>query len=151
MARRTFAFVAWGFIACTLLAGCATVDVVPAESLNGEAFVPGEHPIAHVRVANWGWYLFKFIPLATGDLQNPGHPRFPRFFTDNVSTADVVRATTAKAAELGGTITGDIRSTDKSAWHPWSLVLWLNEYEASANVSIPETARDAGRRPGTSP
>jgi hypothetical protein len=126
-----------GLILFETVLGCATVDVVPATELHGHTLTEDKEatPIAHVQTTNWGWYLFKFIPLATGNLEKPGYPQWPVFFTDNVTTEHVVRKTTAKAEELGGTILTDLRSTDRSAWQPWSLILWLNEIEVSGNVS----------------
>ena len=35
----------------------------------------------------------------------------------------------------GGTVITDLQTRDKSYWMPYSLILWLNEYEVSANAS----------------
>jgi hypothetical protein len=60
------------------LVGCATVDVVPADTMHGQSLTDGEAtPIAHVTTSNWGWYLFKSIPLATGNPEKPGNPQWP--------------------------------------------------------------------------
>ena len=36
-------------LAATLLCGCATLEVVPAERLNDQSFATGTTPVAHIR------------------------------------------------------------------------------------------------------
>ena len=95
----------------------------------------GAGPIAHIRASNWGWYLFKFIPLFTGDLEEPDYPQVGCLFTDNVTVEDLVARVTEEGKKLGGTMTTDIQTTDKSAWYYATLFFWLNEIEVSANIS----------------
>jgi hypothetical protein len=121
--------------ACCVSLGCASLTVVPAEALDGEQLAPDATPVAHIHSLNWGWYLFKFIPIITGNLEQPGYPQWPAWFTDNVSVEDVVGKVSQKAHELGGTRLSDLRTTDRSGWEPQTLVFWLNEIEVSANVS----------------
>ena len=61
-----------------MVAGCATLDVVPAEKLNKNQLTADAIPVVHLHAKNWGWYLFKFIPMVTGNLKKPGClPAYP--------------------------------------------------------------------------
>ena len=123
--------------------GCASVRVVELEHLHNQQLTEHASPVAHIQGSNWGWYLFKFIPLITGNLDNPKYPQWPNFFRDNVTPDHVVDLVTKKSEELGGTLITDLRSTDKSGWVPVTLILWLNEVEVSANASVqPGIKRD---------
>ena len=51
--------------ALLVLGGCATLTVVPAERLAEQQLTPGAEPVAHIYAANWGLYLFKYLPLIT--------------------------------------------------------------------------------------
>ena len=55
-------------IALFTLGGCATVTVVPKEQLAEQRLTEGAEPIAHIYADNWGIYLFKYVPIATGSL-----------------------------------------------------------------------------------
>lgn len=114
--------------------GCAVVEVVDHESLNGQELAASGSAVAHVNVRNWGWYLFKFIPLATGNLGAGRFPQMPVFFRDNVQYTSLVEKLTATSRELGADAVVDIVSRDKSAWQPATMVLWLNEIEVSGNA-----------------
>jgi hypothetical protein len=115
--------------------GCASMDVVLAQKMHGQRFVDGKQPVAHIRASNWGWYLFKFIPICTGNLEEPSYPQVGRLFTDNVNVEDVVARVTEEGKRLGGNVTTDLQTTDKSAWYYATLFFWLNEIEVSANIS----------------
>jgi hypothetical protein len=115
--------------------GCATVQVVPAEQLHEQALAPGTIPVAHVYAANWGVYLFKYVPLVAGSLSRPGAPRWPAFFTDEVRVDRLVAKVSEESQNQGGTIITDLRTRDRSAWMPATFILWLNEFEVSANAS----------------
>jgi hypothetical protein len=117
--------------------GCATMTVVPVKKLNDQQLAADVTPVAHIHLLNWGWYLFKFIPIITGDLEEAQCPQCASLFTDNVNVEDLVERLTEQAHELGGTVTTDLRTTDRSAWAPSTLIFWLNEVEVSANVSRP--------------
>jgi hypothetical protein len=91
--------------------------------------------VAHVYAANWGIYLFKYLPLITGSLARPGVPRFPALFSDQVQIDLLVEKVSEQSKERGGTVLTDLRTRDRSYWLSWSLILWLNEFEVSANAS----------------
>ena len=48
--------------ALLIVGGCATLTVVPAERLDGQRLTPAAEPVAHIYAANWGIYLFKYLP-----------------------------------------------------------------------------------------
>lgn len=55
-------------VATFMLGGCATLTVVPADRLGEQRLTPTAEPVAHIYAANWGVYLFKYLPLITGSL-----------------------------------------------------------------------------------
>jgi hypothetical protein len=122
-------------IALMAVTGCATLDVVPRDRLNEQRLTPGAVPLAHIYAANWGWYLFKYIPIVTGSLDRPGVPRFPALFSDQVRVDRLVDKVTEESKKLGGTVVTDLRSRDRSYYMPYTLFFWLNEFEVSANAS----------------
>ena len=61
-------------VATFMLGGCATLTVVPADRLGEQRLTPTAEPVAHIYAANWGVYLFKYLPLITGSLSRPGVP-----------------------------------------------------------------------------
>ena len=124
------------FLAAALLCGCVTIEVVPEDRLNGQQFATDAVAVAHVRADNWGYYLFKYVPLITGDVSHSG---YPSFFSHTVRLDALVEEVTSRGRELGATIT-DLESTDKSAWRPLTIILWIREVEVSANLSRPRGA-----------
>jgi hypothetical protein len=125
-------------IILTVVSGCATVELVEPEHLHDQQFVAGKQAVGHIYAANWGWYLFKYIPVVTGNLDRPGIPRLPKLFTDNVRIDLLVDKVTEEGKKHGGTIISDLRTRDRSYWIPWTLFFWLNEFEVSAGASRPE-------------
>ena len=128
-------FILLGVILFIGMSGCATVEIVPVEQLNQQQLVADAAPVAHIYVNNWGWYLFKYIPFLTGNLDRPGVPRLPVFGTDNVKVDILVNKLTQTSKGLGANVTTDLRSRDRSFWMPWTLFFWLEEIEVSANAS----------------
>ncbi len=125
------------------LHGCATVTMVPADQLHDQRFEPDATPIGHIYVDNWGFYLFKYIPIVTGNLESSGTLRLPRLFSDTVRIELLVEKVAREAQRRNGTILTDLRTRDRSYWLPYFLVFWLNEFEVSANLSskaVPSTA-----------
>ena len=70
----------------SLLAGCYSMDVATTASLEKSALSPDDgRPVEHVVVANYGWYLFNFIPIVCGN-STPG-ASFPwKFFSNHVKS-----------------------------------------------------------------
>jgi hypothetical protein len=132
---------------CSVLAlgmtfGCATVEVVGPEHLHNQQFVVETKPVAHIYADNWGWYLFKHIPIVTGNLDKPGSLRLPVLFTDNVRVDLLVDKVTEESTKLGASNISDLRTRDRSYYAAWTLFFWLNEFEVSANASRPELPGD---------
>jgi hypothetical protein len=122
-------------IALLSMGGCATLTVVPKEQLAEQRLTPAAEPVAHIYAANWGWYLFKYIPLITGSLARPGIPAWPALFSDQVRIDALVQKVGEESQKRGGNVLTDLRTRDRSAWVPQTLILWLNEFEVSANSS----------------
>ena len=120
---------------CLTVPGCATVHVVPAERLSEQQLTMGATPVAHIYAANWGLYLFKYIPIVTGSLARPGAVRWPALFSNQVQVELLVEKVGQESKQRGGTIITDLRTRDRSYWMPYSFVFWLNEFEVSANAS----------------
>lgn len=117
--------------------GCATLEVVPAEHLGRQQLSPAAEPVAHIHASTWGIFLFKYIPIASGDLSRPGVPRWPRLFRNEVQLERLLATVAAASERCSGTLLTDLRSRDRSAWMSPTLVFWLNEIEVSANASRP--------------
>jgi len=122
-------------IALLTLGGCATLTVVSKEQLAEQRLTPAAEPVAHIYAANWGWYLFKYIPIITGSLARPGVPSWPALFSDQVRIDALVQKVSEESQKRGGTVLTDLRTRDRSAWVPQTLIFWLNEFEVSANSS----------------
>jgi hypothetical protein len=117
------------------LSACATVQVVPAERLSEQRLTTEAAPVAHIYAANWGIYLFKYLPLVTGSLSRPGAVSWPALFSDQVRIELLVEKVALESKQRGGTVITDLRTRDRSSWMPLSLIFWLNEFEVSANAS----------------
>jgi hypothetical protein len=111
------------------------VQVVPAERLSEQGLTTEAAPVAHIYVANWGVYLFKYLPLVTGSLSRPGAVSWPALFSDQVRIELLVEKVAQESKQRGGTVITDLRTRDRSSWIPFSLIFWLNEFEVSANAS----------------
>src|SRR5262249_151909 len=125
------------FLALALLVpgGCATVTVVPVERLAEQRLTPAAEPVAHIYAANWGVYLFKYLPIITGSLARPAVPHCPSLFSDKGQIDRLVEKVSAESKQRGGNVLTDLRTRDRSYWIDWTLIFWLNEFELSANSS----------------
>lgn len=140
VAERTGHQAAWSprtsaillYLALGMSVGCATLQVVPKEQLQEQRFSSNTIPLAHLYADTWGIYLFKFIPLITGNPEKPGRPLL---FSDTVRVDLLVSSVAQESRRLGGDTLTDLRTRDRSGWIPWSLIFWLNEIEVSANTS----------------
>ncbi|BCA53087.1 hypothetical protein W02_02270 [Nitrospira sp. KM1] len=122
-------------VVSVLFQGCATLKVVSPDQLNGQQFSDAGVPVAHLYVDNWGIYLFKYIPLVTGNVDDLEGAQIPRLFTHNVRVDLLVDKVTQESKKRGGTIVTDLRTRDRSYWMPLTFIFWLNEFEVSANAS----------------
>jgi hypothetical protein len=118
-----------------LFAGCAAMKVVSTDQLNEQRFLEAATPVAHLYLDNWGIYLFKYIPIVTGNVDKAGQAQISRFFTNNVRVDLLVEKLTQESRRRGGTVITDLRTRDRSYWIPWTLFFWLNEFEVSGNAS----------------
>ena len=80
----SFAFACAGV---ALLAGCYSMDVATTASLKKSALSPEDgRPMEHIVVANYGWFLFNWIPIVCGNAKPDAS--FPwRFFSNHVNSA----------------------------------------------------------------
>lgn len=69
-------------LALLLASGCMTVCTTRA--YNGIAVEDGRKPVVTVEIENSGWYLFTFIPLASGKVEAPNQADC-RWFTNTVT------------------------------------------------------------------
>jgi uncharacterized protein involved in response to NO len=90
-----------GPAALIMLGGCATLTIVPAERLEEQRLTPTAQPVAHIYAANWGVYLFKYLPLITGSLSRPGVPSWPALFSDEVRVDLLVQKVSAESRQRG--------------------------------------------------
>src|SRR5215471_20516238 len=111
-----------GLAVLIIAGGCATLTVVPAERLEGQQLTPNAEPVAHIYAANWGLYLFKYLPLITGSLSRPGVPNWPAFFSDQVQVDLLVEKVSAESKPRGGTVLTDLRTRDRSYWIEWTFI-----------------------------
>ena len=65
------------FAAILLCAGCASIN--SATEYHGAGIESGETPIETVEIENTGWFLFRFIPLGSGDPLKPNRVRCKLF------------------------------------------------------------------------
>ncbi len=72
-------------LALLLASGCMTVRTTRA--YNGVAVENGRRPTVTVEIENSGWYLFTFIPLASGRVEAPNQADC-RWFTNTVTVGN---------------------------------------------------------------
>ncbi len=124
-------------LALMFAAGCATVEVVPPTELHEQRLGTGLKPVAHLYADVWGIYLFRRVPLITGNIDGSGMGLPFHLFTDSVRVESLVERVSRESQQRGGTTLTDLQSRDRSYWLPWTLLFWLKEYEVSANASVP--------------
>ncbi|MBX3235845.1 MAG: hypothetical protein KF814_06815 [Nitrospiraceae bacterium] len=124
-------------LALIFAAGCATVEVVPPVSMHEHQLSPGVKPVGHVHANVWGIYLFRRVPLITGNIDDGGMGLPFHIFTDSVRIESLVERVSRESQRRGGVLLTDLQSTDRSYWLGWTLLFWLKEYDVSANASLP--------------
>ena len=78
-------------LSATSRTGCVTIEVVPERRLSGQQFETDTVAVAHIRADNWGWYLFRGIPVIAGNVK---HPSYPSFFSHTVKLELLVEEVT---------------------------------------------------------
>jgi hypothetical protein len=114
----------------SLISGCATVDV--GNNYNNQKITTTDAiPIAHINANNYGYYLFSFYPIWTGQ---PGNANTSSYFIDEVNVAKVTEMLTKKSKELGATKTVDLQSTVTytGGWSLW--IIYFKEVQVSGNA-----------------
>ena len=88
----------------TLLAGCFSMDIATTASLKKSALSPEDgRPMEHVVVANYGWYIFNWIPIACGN--STPNARFPwKFFSNQVEARLLHDRMMSHAASLNANV-----------------------------------------------
>lgn len=95
---------------CALLllaAGCASVQV--SKEFHGVHVDGGREPVATVQVANTGWYLLTFIPIASGNPEKPNQVSC-NWFENTVRLENNMRILGAKMKEMGVTEVANLTS-----------------------------------------
>ncbi len=117
-------------LAGLLLTGCASVAVV--HGLNGQQLTAtGETPIAHVNGDIYGYYLFGYWPLLTGD---PANSKRWTWFRDTVTVKNAVDMVTQKSKELGATKITDLYSRSESTGLQTLFTVWYYDVQVSGNA-----------------
>ena len=90
-------------LALSLLAfasGCASVHV--AKEYHGVRVEDGRAPVATVEIENSGWFLFSFIPIGSGDPEQPNKVAC-RWFRDTVHLESNMRLLDSQMKAAGAT------------------------------------------------
>jgi hypothetical protein len=96
-------------------AGCTTVQYTTV--YNGVKVDNGRTPIATVEIENSGWFLFGFIPIASGNPEKPDQCSC-RLFSNTVKLENNYRVLERKTKEAGADSIANLTShwTDESAF-----------------------------------
>lgn len=96
-------------------AGCTTVQYTT--TFNGVKVDNGRTPIATVEIENSGWFLFSFIPIASGNPDNPDGYGC-KLFRNTVKLENNFKVLDRKAREAGADSVANLTShwTDESAF-----------------------------------
>lgn len=117
-------------LAALLMAGCASVHVV--RDLNGQQLTAaGETPVAHLNGDIYGYYLFGYWPLLTGDPENPNRWAW---FRDTVTVSNAVDMVTKKSKELGAAKVTDLHSRSDSTGLQTLFTVWYYDIQVTGNA-----------------
>ena len=131
--------------AAAISAACTGVDsskphqVPRIENLDG--------PYKRVLVTNYGYYLFNWIPLASGG----GSDGSFSVFSDRVNVAEAMKTLNAECAKAGATEISGVQADETSTcFFKWSPIFsstfgiyWYREIQISATINTAEPGRDA--------
>lgn len=101
-------------LAAALLAGCASVQVT--ENFGDVKAEAGSELAATVQIENSSWLLLDFIPVASGDPENPNRNRC-RLFRNTATLQSNVKMLDAEMKRRGATRCANVTSrwTDEKA------------------------------------
>lgn len=112
----------------SLLAGCASIR--QSDIFHGVKVENGETPLETVEIENSGWKLLKFIPLGSGNPENPN--RFGcRLFRDTVTLQNNLNLLEKEMASTGATRFTNLTSRNSEETFLF-IVLTRNAYHTSA-------------------
>ncbi|MBO5688887.1 MAG: hypothetical protein J6S73_03070 [Lentisphaeria bacterium] len=131
MMKKMLAFFAAAAAVVVMMSGCTSMQV--ADRFNGlpvseSAQMP---PKAHVNVTMTGFYLFHFIPIATGSV---GSVDKWAIFKDTVSVENAVSVLTREArTQLNCTRIYDLKSSTSSQLMPFLFTFKTVQVSATAD------------------
>jgi hypothetical protein len=116
---KTFLSSVWILALGVCLSGCATIKL--ARNFEGLRVDGGAKPVATVAIENYGYYLFGYIPLITGE---PRYPNAPvcTLFNDTVTSQNNMMMLAKTAHKVGGRKVSHVR-----VYEDWtgSFSFWL--------------------------
>ena len=111
-------------------AGCASVKMTRA--FNGVKVDGGYTPLATVSVENTGWFLFNFIPLASGNPERPNETDW-LFFRNTVSLDNNIKMLDATMRQQGATCFEHLTSHLKDDFY-YFFILYRRTCQTSAVI-----------------
>lgn len=138
--------------ALSALAGCTGVDQSGAHNAPKIENIDGQYK--RVLVTNYGYYLFNWIPLASGGESDGSFD----MFSDNVNVEDAMKTLNSECEKLGSTELADLQVQNTSTcffkWSPFFGstfgIYWYKEVQVSAtiNTGVEEPAIETGKEGG---
>lgn len=138
--------------ALSALAGCTSVNESEAHKAPQIENIDGQYK--RVLVTNYGYYLFNWIPLASG---GEGDGSFD-MFSDNVNVEDAMKTLNSECEKLGSTELADLQIQNTSTcffkWSPFFGstfgIYWYKEVQVSAtiNTGVEKPAIETGKEGG---
>lgn len=118
------------FILLVCAAGCASVKT--SRVFHGVKTDNGHVPYATVSVENTGWFLFNFIPLASGNPDMPNRADW-RFFRNTVTLENNLRMLDAEMRKNGATKLANVTSHTQDDFY-YFFLLYRRACQTSAVV-----------------
>jgi hypothetical protein len=142
-------FISFALIALTtIIAGCcsSSLVVVKNKDFNGQQLtVNKSQAVAHINYDVYSYYIFKVIPVLSGDARHPGKVMW---FTEPYSSDDMLGTMSAHAKKMGANRLVDLASINEGSWlleknslplPIWVVCMifggiWIEETQMSANA-----------------
>jgi len=113
-----------------VFSGCAVVKT--GKNYNKqEIALNNPQPIATIYGNNYGYYLFSFFPIVTG---NPANSNEWIWFSDKANVGTVTDMVTKKASELGATKTIDMESRVDFTGRMFFWIIYYKNVQVSGNA-----------------